>query len=289
MATSRILVIEPDHDSAKRLQKAFEVDGHKVLVAYSGQEAWDTCRQWLPQAILLDIDLPDIDGYELLRRIRGTLRTQHIPVTVLTERRERRDKIASLEMGADDYIPKPYDIEEVRLRIRNVLQQAQAGRLIDPVTGLPGNRLIQEQMRELLRRRDKWAVLRVIIRHLDAFADAYGFLAGEDVLRTTTRIVSEALDKWGGTNDFVGHSGGDEFIIITSAEAAMGLSPSLSRDLEEVGRTHYSLREREQGFVTIRQTDGSQRKGPLLTINVQMVTAADGPFHDIMELTRALG
>jgi diguanylate cyclase (GGDEF)-like protein len=289
MAANRILIVEADQHSAHRLQKAFESEGYEVLVANSGQEAWDVCRQRLPQAILLDINLPDIDGYELLRRIRGALRTRHVHVTVVTERRERRDKIASLEMGADDFILKPYDIEEVRLRIRNTLKQAEVGRLIDPVTGLPGNRLIQEQLRELLRRQDAWALLRVVIRHLDEFAVVHGFLAGEDVLRTTTRILSEALDEWGGTNDFLGHSGGDEFIIITSAEAAAGLTPDLAHHLEEVGRTHYSLREREQGFVTIRQSDGSQRKAPLLSVNVHAVTTADGPFRDIMQLTSALG
>jgi diguanylate cyclase (GGDEF)-like protein len=289
MAASRILIVEADQYSARRLQKAFESEGYEVLVAGSGKDAWEVCRQRLPQAILLDINLPDIDGYELLRRIRGALRTRHVHVTVVTERSERRDKIASLEMGADDFIRKPYDIEEVRLRIRNTLQHAEAGRLIDPVTGLPGNRLIQEQLRELLRRQDNWALLRVVMRHLDDFADAHGFLAGEDVLRSTTRILSEALDERGSTNDFIGHSGGDEFIVITSAESAAGLPPTLAHNLEEVGRTHYSLREREQGFVTIRQSDGSQRKAPLLSVTVQMVTAADGPFHDIMQLTSALG
>jgi diguanylate cyclase (GGDEF)-like protein len=288
MAADRILIVEADQDSAQRLQKAFEPEGYEVLVTNNGQEAWDICRRRLPQAILLDINLPDIDGYELLRRIRGALRTRHVHVTFLTEGRERRDKIAGLEMGADDYILKPYDIEEVRLRIRNVLRRARAGSLVDPVTGLPSSRLIQEQLRELLRRQDNWALLRVVVRHLDEFADAHGFLAGENVLQTTARILSEAIDEWGGTSDFIGHSDGDEFIIITSAEVATELRPILTHHLGEVGRTHYSLCEREQGFVTVRQSDGGQRKAPLLSVAVQVVTAANGPFHDIMQFTSVL-
>jgi diguanylate cyclase (GGDEF)-like protein len=288
MAASQILIVEADQDSAHRLKKAFESEGCEVLVTDNGQEAWNICRRRLPQAILLDINLPGMDGYELLRRIRGALRTQHVHITFLTERGERRDKIAVLEMGADDYIVKPYDIEEVRLRIRNVLQRAKAGSLVDPVTGLPGNRLIQQQLRELLRRQDNWALVRVVIRNLDDFADAHGFLAGEDVLQTLARTLSAAVDEWRGTNDFIGHSGGDEFIIITSAKIAQALSPSFVSHLKEKARAHYSPREREQGFLIIHQTDGNQRKAPLLGIEMQMVTAAEGPFRDIIELTRAL-
>lgn len=288
MSAGRILLVETNQESAERLQEAFKPDSYELLVAGNGEEAWDICRRRLPQAVLLNVNLPDIDGYKLLSRIRGSLRTRHIHVTFFTERRERRDKIAGLEMGADDYIFKPYDVEEVRLRVRNVLRRASAGNLVDPTTGLPSHRLIQEQLRELLRRQDDWALLRIAVKHLDEFADAHGFLAGEDVLRTMARVLGEAVDKWGRTNDFIGHSGGDEFIIITSIKTATELSPSLSRDLKEANMTHYSWREREQGFVTIRHADGSQRQAPLLSVEIKLVTAADGPFQDVMQLTRAL-
>ncbi len=287
MSAGRILLVEANQDSITRLQETFKSDGYEVLVAGNGEDAWDICRRRLPQAILLDVNLPDMDGYKLLSRIRGSLRTRHIHITFLTERRERRDKIAGLEMGADDYIFKPYDVEEVRLRVRNVLRRASAGNLVDPTSGLPSSRLIQEQLRELLRRQDDWALLRIAVRHLDEFADAHGFLAGEDVLRTTARALSEAVDQWGGTNDFLGHSGGDEFIIITSLEIATKLSSSLSHDLKDANMAHYSWREREQGFIAIRHADGSQHQAPLLDIDVKLVTAADGPFHDVMDLTSA--
>ncbi len=288
MTAGRILIAEADQELADRLKTIFESEGYEVLVTDNGLEAWDLCRRRLPQAILLDIRLPDIDGHDLLRRIRGALRTRHMHVTFLTEHSERRDKIASLEQGADDYILKPFDIEELHLRIRNALRRTRDGNLVDPATGLPGSRLIQEQMRELLRRQDKWALLHVVTRHMDEFADAHGFLAGEEVLRATARVLSEAVDEWGETNDFIGHSGGDEFIVITSARTATELRPILARYLQEISLTHHSLREREQGFVTIRQGDGNQRQAPLLSVEVKMVTAADGPFHDIMQLTSAL-
>jgi diguanylate cyclase (GGDEF)-like protein len=288
MPAGRILLVETNQKSIDRLQQAFEPDGYEVLIANNGEQAWNICRQRLPQAVLLDINLPDIDGYKLLHRIRGAMRTRHIHVTFLTDRLERRDKIAGLEMGADDYIFKPYDVEEVRLRVRNVLRRASTGNLVDPTTGLPSNRLIQEQLRELLRRQDDWALLRVVVKNLDEFADAHGFLAGEDVLRTTARTLGEAVDEWGMANDFIGHSGGDEFIIITSVEVAEKLSSSLTNELERATQMHYSWREREQGYVTIRQADGSEIQAPLLSVEIKTATIADGPFQDVMQLTRAL-
>jgi len=289
MTAKRILVVEAEEYNVQRLQQTFQAEGLEVLVARSGQEAWDLCRRQLPQAILLDTNLPDIDGYELLRRIRGSLRTRHIHITFLTTRTERRDKIAGLEMGADDYIIKPYDIDEVRLRVRNALRRTGEGNLVNPATGLPGSRLIQEQLRDLLRRQDDWALMRIVLLHLDEFADAYGFLAGEDVLRTTAQILSETLDEWGEPSDFIGHSGGDEFVIITSIGAAAKLTPSLANQLEAIGHIHYAPQERAQGFVTIRQSDGSQIQAPLLRADVHVITAQDGPFHDIMQLASALG
>jgi len=289
MAANRILIVEADEYNVQRLQKAFTAEGYEVSVASEGQVAWDICRRQLPEAILLDVNLPDMDGYELLRRIRGSLRTRHIHVTFLTGRTERRDKIAGLEMGADDYIFKPFDIEEVRLRVRNALRRAGAGNLVNPATGLPGSRLIQEQLRELLRRQDDWALVRIVLLHLDEFADAYGFLAGEDVLRTIAQLLGVALDEGGGPSDFIGHSGGDEFILITSAQIAQRLTPTLAEQLEKVTRNHYAPQEREQGFITIRQSDGSQLQAPLLSLNVQVITVHDGPFYDILQLTSALG
>jgi diguanylate cyclase (GGDEF)-like protein len=144
-------------------------------------------------------------------------------------------------------------------------------------------------LRQVLRRQDDWALLRIIVRHLDELADVYGFLAGEEVLRTTARILSEALDERGGAGDFIGHSGGDAFIIITSAKAGTRLASSLANQLEKVAQTHHSASECQQGFVTIRQSDGSQIQGPLLSTDIQMITSADGPFNDIMQLTSALG
>ena len=124
MSNGRILVVEDDVDISNMLRIYFDSQGYEVWVAARGQEALDTCRRKLPNIIVLDIMLPDIDGYEVCRRLRGNLRTSHIPILFLTQRDERSDKIAGLELGADDYITKPFDIEELKWRVQNALRRA---------------------------------------------------------------------------------------------------------------------------------------------------------------------
>lgn len=270
MTTGRVLIVEADQASAKRLKQTLQKEGYEVLLATTGKEAWDICRRQLPQAVLLDVGLPDLDGYEILRRIRGMLRTRHVHVTFVTPSGERRDKIASLEIGADDYILKPYDVEEVYLKIRNVLRRAKAGSLVDPITGLPGIRLIHEQLRELLRRQDDWALLRVVVRNVDDFTQAQGFIASETVLQTLAQILSAAVDEEDHTDDFIGHNGGDEFIVITSAQRASSLRDSIAHYVQELNRSDLL-------------------QDLYIVIDIQTVTTAEGPFRDVVQLTSAFG
>ncbi len=288
MTNGTVLIVDTDPDQVRVLREALEDDGFDVLTAQQGEEAWQLCRRHLPQAVVLSLSLPDVDGYEILRRIRNALRTRHIHVTLLTERHERRDKIAGLELGADDYVVKPFDLEELRLRVRNALRRAQAGSLTDPATGLPGRRLIQEHLRELLTSQHNWALLRITVRHLDAFSEVYGFMAGEDFLRLVARLLTEAVDELGTPSDFIGHSGGEEFVIITDSQRAAPMIAYLEERFPAFSQMVYSYKEREQGYLLVGGREEEPQRIPLMSLEIRKVTAADGPFSDIVELTEAI-
>ncbi len=137
MSKGRILVVEDDLDISNMLRIYFDSQGYEVLVAARGGEALDLCRRKLPEAVVLDINLPDIDGYEVCKQLRNNLRTSHIPIIFLTQKDERSDRITGLELGADDYITKPFDIEELKLRVQNALRRVRHESLTNPTTGLP--------------------------------------------------------------------------------------------------------------------------------------------------------
>jgi PleD family two-component response regulator len=284
MSKGRILVVEDDFDISNMLKLYFQSLDYEVFVAPRGEKALELTRQKLPNVIVLDIMLPDIDGYEVCRRLRTNLRTSHIPILFLTQKDERSDKIRGLELGADDYITKPFDVEELRLRVRNTIKRAELESLTSPSTGLPSGRLIEQQLRELLRE-ESWGLLFIGIKRLDAFNEVYGFVAGEEVLRFTGMLINEVVDEMGTVDDFIGHIGGDDFLIVTEKELVAPLRDTLVERFNEKVGTHYDFMTRSQGYLVMQDDDGSEIQVPLMELQVGTLTSEDGPFTDIREIT----
>ena len=284
MSKGRILVVEDDFDISNMLQLYFKSLGYEVYVAPRGEDALEMTRQKLPNVIVLDIMLPDIDGYEVCRRLRTNLRTSHVPILFLTQKDERSDKIKGLELGADDYITKPFDVEELRLRVRNTIKRAELESLTSPSTGLPSGRLIEQQWRQLLRR-DEWGLLYIGVEHFDAFNEVYGFVAGEEVLRFTGMLLNDVVEEMGTSDDFIGHIGGDDFIVITKKALVEPLKAELIRRFKENVGTHYDFMTRMQGYLVVKHEDGREEQVPLMALAIGTLTSDDGPFTDIREIT----
>ncbi|MBN1642731.1 MAG: response regulator [Anaerolineae bacterium] len=284
MGKGRILVVEDDFDISNLLRIYFDSQGYEVTVAAKGGEALALCRRNLPNVIILDIQLPDIDGYQVCRRLRENLRTSHIPILFLTQRDERSDKITGLELGADDYITKPFDIEELKLRVQNAIKRAQWENLTSPTTGLPSGKLIEEQLRRLMRHQE-WAVLYVGINHIAGFNEAYGFVAGDDVFRFAAMVLSDGVDQYGTDADFIGHVGADNFMIISKVEHAEDIRSYITERFKDEVGTFYSFRDRERGYIVLKDEDGQEKHVPLMTLAVGIITADSAQFADIREIT----
>ncbi len=284
MSKGRILVVEDDNDISNMLKIYFSAQGYDVTVAARGNDALDRTRKQLPNVIVLDIMLPDIDGYEVCTRLRRTLRTSHVPIIFLTQKDERSDRIAGLELGADDYITKPFDIEELRLRVQGAMRRAERESLTNPTTGLPSGRMIEDQLRSLMRRKD-WGMLYVGINEIDAFTDVYGFVAGDEVLRFTALLLGEIDDKLGGPDDFIGHVGGDDFLLIAVEDKVAAMAEAaMQRFNQEIG-SHYSFKDRERGYIVVKDADSTERHAPLMKMCVGVVLAKENDFTDIREIT----
>jgi len=284
MTKGRILVVEDDADISNMLRIYFSGQGYDVQVAPRGSQALAMTRQQIPHLIVLDIMLPDMDGYSVCKELRTTTRTSHIPIIFLTQRDERSDKIAGLELGADDYITKPFDIEELRLRVQGAIRRAERESLTDPVTGLAAGRLIEDQLRKLLRSKS-WAYMDLRINHFDAFNEVYGNIAGHEVLRFVALLMNEVVETTGTTDDFIGHAISDNFVIITAEPNAQAVQQLLTkRFAEEVG-SHYAFPDRQRGHLLVPQPDGSDRKEPFMTLAIGIVSDTTHSFADIREIT----
>ena len=285
MSKPRLLIVEDDTDISNMLTIFFNSMNFEVDTALRGSAALEKTRANLPHLIILDIMLPDIDGFEVCKALRTNIRTSHVPIIFLTQKDERSDKLAGLELGADDYITKPFDIDELRLRVSRAITRSEQQNLTDPQSGLPSGRLIEDHLRRIIRQQN-WALMDMRINNYEPFKETYGFVAGGDVLRLVAMIINEVLDDLGTPNDFVGHAGGDNFIIVTAQSSAADIRQKLKARFAQEVLSHYSFMDREQGYILASGGFGQEnKKVGLMTLAIGVVSPSEYQFADIREIT----
>ncbi|MEP7285380.1 MAG: response regulator [Chloroflexota bacterium] len=277
---AQILIVEDDLDLSEMLNAYFRVQGYDVLTAAWGKDAVNISREHNPDLVVLDIRLPDIDGYEVCRQLRTNRRTQDIPVIFLTEKRDRVDKLAGLELGVVDYITKPFDIQELRLRVRNSLRRASQQTLVNPITSVAEGKLVDEKLSEAIMGSGSWALLTIGIEGLDSFGDRYGFIASDDVLRAVTLMINNAVREVGNEADFIGHLGAHEFIIITDTDHLPAIRERIEVRIKQSMEYFYPLKDRNEA----RRAMAESR----LRLMIGQVLVSDGPFTDLDMLGQAI-
>lgn len=280
MDKPRILIVEDDLDLAEMLNAYFRVQNYEVSTAAWGEEALKLSREEKIDLVILDIRLPDIDGYEVCRRLRKQRRTQDTPIIFLTEKRDRVDKLQGLELGVVDYITKPFDIQELRLRVRNAISRASRQTMVNPVTDLPEGAPVEEKLSSLLTSDAPWTLLQMSITSLGEFREMYGFVAADDVLRAVTLMVRNAVREHGEPGDYIGHIGSEDFIVITSKDNVTPIRDRVANRVEQSREYFYPLKDREKAREAI---DANH-----LRIESGSIDNTSGPFEDLAALKKAL-
>lgn len=276
-AKHKILIVEDDPDVSEMLNAYFRVQGYDVFTVNWGEDGVRAGQTTVPDLIILDIRLPDIDGYEVARRLRKDRRTQEIPIIFLTEKRERVDRLQGFEVGADDYITKPFDVQELRLRVRNALQRVSQGSLTNPVSGLPEGPLVEERLSDAIHK-SGWALLHISISHLDSFRDAYGFVASDDVLRAISVMIHNTMKEISVniTEEFLGHISPTDFVVVTTPANLPVFHEKLSSRLEQSLDYFYPIKDREQ----------ASKQADRLSIKVSEVPSVFGRFSSVDQLKK---
>ncbi|MGQ0602439.1 MAG: response regulator [Anaerolineales bacterium] len=265
MAEARLLIIEDNDEIAQMLVLFFGARGYKLGVAPDGASALQSVREALPDLLLLDVGLPDIDGFELLNQMRQSPRTRYIPAIFLTQRSKKIDKLTGLQLGADDFISKPFDIEELYLRVQNSVARARRENLNDPQTGLPTGSIVREEVARAHGKASR-AVLQFRFRHLSEFRDQYGALAGSDLLRYTALMLNRVLNTLGRADDFLGRPDDESFTIICGAERADLIRRTVLERFEADAAQHYALGERMGDKIKVHTLSGKDVTLPLVRL-----------------------
>lgn len=255
----------------------FRVQGYEVYTVNWGEDGVRASQTIQPDLIILDIRLPDIDGYKVAHRLRVDRHTQNIPIIFLTEKRDSVDILAGLELGVDDYITKPFDIKELRLRVRNVLQRAGQGSLNNPVSGLPDGSLVDEHLSEILHK-GNGSILLVSLINLDVFRDQYGFVASNDVVRAVSLMIRNTMDEFSIEDDFLGHLTPTDFILVSRINHSQNLCKQVRTRIEQSLDFFYPINDREEVVVSDKR----------LVVKVLEVPTISGNFKKIDDLKKEL-
>jgi DNA-binding response OmpR family regulator len=268
MATHRLLLIEDDYDVAEMLLMYFFSHQYEVFHADSGEAGIEMARGKFPNVILLDVMLPDMDGYDVCSKLRQMSLTKYIPTIFLTQRDERASKVKGLELGADDYIVKPFDIDELRLRVQGSIRRATRESLHEARTGLPTGPLVDE---ELHRRQNASALgtpIQLGVDSFKAYGEVYGFMAANEVFGFAARVIQEVVSKMGTPNDFVGVVE-DRFIVLTHASTPAELTASIQQKFTEGVKVFYSFTDIEQEGITLHPGTEQEAFVPLMSLTAQ--------------------
>jgi DNA-binding response OmpR family regulator len=286
VSKEKILVVEDAPDISSLLKIYFTSQGYEVMTAMRGAVALELCRKTPPNLALLDVNLPDMEGYDIGRMLRQSARTRHIPIIFLTARGEKQDRLKGLgEVQAENYIVKPFDIEEVHVIIKGALDRARQKNLAHPVTNLPTAELINEQYRSLLSN-SGWALGQIHINGFETFTQAYGAVVGEDVLKFTALLLNEVVNELGSPEDFIGQMVvGPDFIVTSTPEHLHTICEKLSERFDAEIGLHYNYKDRRNGYITVNDDAGNPRQAPLMSLSIGILTSDDGPFYDIRELS----
>lgn len=274
-----LLIVEDDLDIADMLNAYFRSHGYEVLTVNWGEDGVEACRANPFDLVILDIRLPDIDGFEVARRLRTHRRTKDIPILFLTEKRERSARLQGLELQADDYITKPFDIHELRLRVQNSLERVQRAPLNNPVTGAPDGVLVEEELERCLNQ-SELALLLVSLDNLEFFREVYGFVASDDLLRAVILIVQDTLAGIKQENAFLGHLTATNFVIIARRDIVDELKDHLQKRLEQVLRYFYRDQDRDEEEDRFREKE--------LKIRFNTLSPATAEIQDLSHLKSTL-
>jgi diguanylate cyclase (GGDEF)-like protein len=278
-----VLVVDDDPFIARLLEIELKAAGYDVQVAGDGRQALDLARERCPDLVLADVMMPNMDGFELTRQLRQDSRTASVSVIMLTARGLSADKLEGFSVGADDYIVKPFDTPELLARIRGVLRRAKEMRQQSPLTGLPGNVRIEDEIEGRVRAQASFAILYADLDHFKAFNDHYGFMRGDQVIQFTSGLIQEVARETGVPGTFVGHVGGDDFVVVCAAAEAEELAERIVRRFDEAAPGLYDPDDRQRGHIVLVTRRGEEQAFPFLSISIGIASTEKRSFRHFAE------
>ena len=284
-----VLVVDDDRNLRKVIAANLAMERFDVATAASGSEALQTMLERQIDLVLLDVMMPHMDGYEVARRIRAHANPliSHVPIIMVTARGETDDKLRGFAAGADDYITKPFGTQELIARVRAKIRRIETDASLSPLTRLPANLAIEAELRKRLASGEKFAILYLDLDSFKAFNDVYGFTHGDDAIKLVANAAVDVVRRRGTDTDFVGHIGGDDFIVATAPDRAEEIAQNIIDVFDAEIRGLYSSKDLRQGYIETRDRRGTLNRFPIMSISIAIVSNERRPFDDYNQIGEA--
>ena len=285
MSERKILVIDDEDGIQEMVRDVLELANYEVIQAKDGDEGLEKVYSESPDLVLLDVSMPKMDGYEVVRAIRKDMLTQNIPVIMLSVRGAEGDEVKGLNLGVDDYIIKPFNTLLLLARVRAVLSRTRRSTGINPLTMLPGNAAIIHEVEARILRGKPFAVLYIDISNFKSYNDCYGFQNGDNVIKACAGIILREVRLNGTDNDFVGHIGGDDFIATTSKDKAEQVCKKIIEIFDRVAPQYYRDEDRKKGYIVTEDRQGKLHQFPIMTLSIGVVIDEQNKYKHMAEIS----
>ena len=284
MFQKKILIIDDSNFFAKCITDILNEADYRVIHATKGEEGLRLVREEKPDLVLLDIVMPDMDGFEVCRILRDAESNNLMPIIILTSQDNQDDKLIGLELGADDYITKPFNNRELLSRVKNTLRRIDRNRGANPLTGLPGNLEIQGEINSRIEKKLPFATIYADLDNFKAYNDAYGFAKGDIAIKMTADILTDEIQIYGNQEDFIGHIGGDDFVVITKPENAESICEGIIFQFDQRIRELYNIVDLEAGYIFTLNRLGERMEYPIMSISLAIVSNERRSYQNHLEV-----
>jgi diguanylate cyclase (GGDEF)-like protein len=284
LSMAKILVVDDELHLREMLRDILEMADFEVVTAENGEQGLEKLRSESPDLLLLDCSMPVMDGYETLERMRRDTMLVNMPVIMLTVLNSEQDEIKGLRFGVDDYITKPFKPSLLMARVRKVLDRQQLSISANPLTQLAGNAVIKTEAEKRLVSGVPFAMVYIDLDYFKSYNDKYGFYRGDEIIKHTAGLLIRAVKAGGGKGDFVGHIGGDDFIIITAPEKAPGICQSVISEFDSTVPAFYDQEDRQRGYIMAPDRSNVVHRFSLMTISLAVVSTEHQQMRDYGEL-----
>ena len=267
----RVLIADDQTELLMLMKETVETAGFEVFIASDGAEALQVIFEMHPDIVVLDYNMPVKNGLQVAQDLKDSPLFAHIPIIICTAVSEKKTKMQGLSMGIDDYLIKPVDTDELIARIRMILKRNKLVLDTNPLSKLPGNPSIQARVESEIRKGGAFAVLYLDLNNFKAYNDIYGFESGDRVIKATANLLVKLTIHNENSRDFIGHIGGDDFIIVTDFEKAEALASRIVAVFDEISPTFYGEADRARGHIVATDRQGNIKKFPFLSIAIGIV------------------